>query len=261
MTNSAGKLWFPYAKPRLGSKLRLFCLPYAGGSAVIYRKWADLLPPFVEVFAVEIPGRGGRMREKPYTSIQALVEALENGITDYLEPPFAFFGHSMGAVIGFELAHKLLSARGLQPVHLFFSGRMAPQIVIKERPTYNLPHAEFIEELRRLQGTPAELLDNPELLELLEPILRADFQAIETYRYHPKPPLPCPFTVLGGHADKDITREHLEAWRQHTSGSFSLHMFPGHHFFLHDQMGMVLQTVSKALSRTASAESRDDRRL
>lgn len=252
-TNTTGRPWFPYLKPRPGASLRLFCLPYAGGNALIFRKWADLLPPFIEVFAVEIPGRGTRMQQQPFTSLRALVDAVEPAIGNYLDKPFAFFGHSMGAAISFELTHKLRSTHGVQPAHLIFSGRRAPQVPDRERPAFNLPHDEFIEELRRLQGTPTEVLANPELLEVVAPVLRADFELIETYRYAPQPRLACPITVLGGITDADIIRADLEAWREHASGLFSLHMFPGNHFFLHSHQTMVLQTIARALSQSAGA--------
>ncbi len=214
---------------------------------MIFRKWAQFLPPFIEVIPIEIPGRGGRMREQPFTSMAPLVEALEAAISGHLEKPFAFFGHSMGATISFELTHRLRS-RAVQPVQLFFSGRMAPQIVDQDPPTFNLPHDHFVEELRRLEGTPEDVLANRELLELLIPILRADFELIQTYRYVPRPPLACPVTVLGGIGDKDIPRADLEAWREHAGDRFSLHMFPGNHFFLHQCETQVLQTIAKALA-------------
>lgn len=251
--NTTGRPWFPYIKPRAGASLRLFCLPYAGGSALIFRKWADLLPPFIEVFAIEIPGRGTRMLQQPFTSLRALVDAIEPVLGNYLDKPFAFFGHSMGATISFELTHKLRLTRGVQPVHLIFSGRRAPQVPDREPHAFNLPHDEFIEELRRLQGTPTEILENPELLELIAPALRADFELIETYSYAPQPRLACPITVLGGITDTDITRADLEAWRDHASGRFSLHMFPGNHFFLHSHQTIVLQTIARALSQSAGA--------
>lgn len=248
MKNTAGKPWFPYVKPRPAARVRLFCLPYAGGSAAIFRKWPDLLPPFIEVFPIEIPGRGSRLREKPFTSVKALVDAVEGAICSYLEKPFALFGHSMGALISFELTHKLFAAQAVQPVQLFCSGRRAPEIVHHGPPTFNLPHHEFVEELRRLEGTPAEVLAHPELLEMLEPTLRADFEIVDTYRYAPRPALACPITVFGGIADIETTREHLEAWRKYTSGPFSLHMFPGNHFFLQPQERLVLQIIAKVLA-------------
>ena len=244
--------WFAYAKPRPTAQLRLFCLPFAGGSAVIFRNWANALPGFVEVCPIQLPGRGARLLEPSFTSMQSLVDAIEPSISANLDKPFAFFGHSMGASISFELIHKLRSERGLEPAHFFVSGRQAPQISEPDPITFNLPRLEFIQELRRLEGTPHEILDNPELLELLLPVLRADFELIQTYEYVARPPLKCPMTALGGIADKDVSREQLEAWREQSSGPFRICLFPGNHFFLQTEEKLVLQTITEQLRRLFS---------
>ena len=228
--------------------MRLFCLPYAGGNASIFRRWSDSLPSFIEVVPIEIPGRGTRMGEKPFKSMKPLVEAIAAAISDHLDKPFAFFGHSMGAIVSFELTHRILSMRRVRPAHLFFSGRRAPHIVHPAVPSSSLPDSEFVEKLRRLEGTPVEVLENPELFELISPILRADFELMETYTYAPRPRLQCPITVLGGITDEDIISRDLEAWRKHAAGPFSMHMFPGNHFFLHSHETLVLQTIASALA-------------
>jgi medium-chain acyl-[acyl-carrier-protein] hydrolase len=243
----ANNPWFAYAKPRPTAQLRLFCLPFAGGSAAIFRNWADLLPGFVEVCPIQFPGRGTRLHEQPFTSLQALVDAIESSISANLDKPFAFFGHSMGATISFELIHKLRSERALEPAHFFVSGRLAPQIPEPGPITFNLPRLEFIQELRRLEGTPREILDNQELLELLLPLLRADFELIQTYEYVARPRLKCPITALGGIADRDVSHEQLEAWREQSSGPFRICLFPGNHFFLQMEERLVLQTIVEQL--------------
>jgi medium-chain acyl-[acyl-carrier-protein] hydrolase len=177
-----------------------------------------------------------------------LVDALCSASSGHFDKPFAFFGHSMGATISFELAHKLYAERGLQPEHMFISGRRAPQIPEDDPPTFNLPEPEFIQEVRRLDGPSPEVLDNQELLALLVPILRADFELIQTYRYRARPRLECPITVLGGVADKEVSCEHLEAWREQSTGPFKIHSFPGNHFFLHDGEKTILQIVERQLS-------------
>lgn len=253
MNKIANNPWFAYAKPRPAAQLRLFCLPFAGGSAATFRNWANMLPGFVEVCPIQLPGRGARLLEQPFTSMQSLVDAIEPLISANLDKPFAFFGHSMGATISFELIHKLRFERGLEPVHFFVSGRQAPQIPERDPITFNLPRLEFIQELRRLEGTPPEILDNQELLELLLPVLRADFELIQTYEYVAKPRLKCPITVLGGIADKDVSREQLEAWREQSSGPFRMRLFPGNHFFLQTEEKSVLQTIVEQLSSLLSA--------
>src|SRR5436305_4022919 len=166
--------WFGSYKPRPETTLRLFCFPYAGGGAMIYRNWADYLPASIEVCPIQLPGRGNRLKEPAYTNLRNLVDELANSLAPYLEKPFAFFGHSMGAKIVFELARELKRRHGLEPVHLFASGCRAPHIPYDKPTTFDLPEDKFIEELRSLNGTPKEALENSELMQILTPILRAD---------------------------------------------------------------------------------------
>ncbi len=187
------------------------------------------------------------MAERPFTRLGPLVEALAAALRPYFDVPFAFFGHSMGAVIGFELARRLRGERLEGPAHLFVAGRRAPQIHDGGPFDFNLPEAEFIEELRRLNGTPREVLEHPELMQLVLPLLRADFEAIQTYDYAAAAPLDCPITAFGGTDDKDISRADLEAWREHTRSSFALRMFDGDHFFLHTAETPLLRTLSEYL--------------
>jgi len=172
---------------------------------------------------------------------------MAEALLPHLEGSFAFFGHSMGAIISFELAHLLRREHKPGPAHLFLSGRPAPHRTKKKSPTYNLPEPEFIEELRRLQGTPAEVLAHPELMSVLTPILRADLEICQTYEYAPRPPLECPITVFGGLQDQDVSREQLEGWRDYTSSSFAVRMFPGNHFFLHTSAPVLLRMIAQEL--------------
>jgi medium-chain acyl-[acyl-carrier-protein] hydrolase len=188
------------------------------------------------------------MAEPPFTSLPELVDGLASAIVSHLDKPFAFFGHSMGAKIGFELA-RLLKPKGVTPLHLFVSGCRAPQVPYTDPPTYNLPEPEFIEELRSLNGTPKEVLDNPELMNLMIPLLRADFEVVQTYEYMPAPPLQCPLTIFGGLEDEDVTREHLEAWREQTVAHTTLRMFPGDHFFLNSSPSLLLRVLGHELQQ------------
>jgi medium-chain acyl-[acyl-carrier-protein] hydrolase len=178
-----------------------------------------------------------------------MVHAISQAILPYLDQPFAFFGHSMGAMIGFELARLLRREYGLAPVHLFVSGRRAPQLGRVSPITYNLPEPELIEEVRLLDGTPKEVLENPELMEMMIPLLRADFEVVETYTYVPEAPLDCPITVFGGLQDSETGREMLEPWREQTSLNFTLSMLPGGHFFLHSDQRILLNALSRELNR------------
>src|SRR5882724_6229499 len=199
--------WVGSPKPNGQSRLRLFCFPYAGGNSTIYRSWPDRLPPSIDVWPVHLPGRGGRLHEPAYTQLMPLVEAAAEALLPYLDKPFAFFGHSMGAMISFELSRLLRRRRAPQPLHLSVSGRQAPQVKDWDPPTYNLPEPEFVEELRRLNGTPKGVLEHPELMQLMIPLLRADFEVCQTYSYTPEVPLDCPVTAFGGLNDQDVTRE------------------------------------------------------
>lgn len=240
--------WLDCSRLKSHAKARLFCFPYAGGAASIYRNWSQRLPMSIEVCPVQIPGRGNRLSEAPYSNLFTLVEALGEVLLPYLDRPFAFFGHSMGALIGFELAHLLRDANKPEPTQLFVSGRCAPQAGKKDDPTYKLPEAEFIEELRRLKGTPAEALEQPELMQMMLPILRADFEICQTYEYSHETPLTCPIKAYGGLQDDEVSREDLEAWSRHTTASTRLRMFPGDHFFLHSSEQALLQTLARDLS-------------
>lgn len=223
--------------------LRLFCFPYGGGAAQAYRSWIKTLPPEIDVCAIQLPGRGNRLREPPLTKMSLAVELVGKEIVSLLDRPYAFFGHSMGAILAFEVA-RLLRRRGHQyPTHLFVSGHKAPQIPKTEPFTYNLPDADFIKELKRLNGTPTEVLEHPETMRMMLPLLRADFESIQTYSYKHEPPLDRPITALGGLLDPDISRETLEPWREQTTAAFNLQMFPGDHFFLHTDQTRVLRVI------------------
>ena len=235
-------------KPNPKASLRLFCLPYAGGSSLIFRTWADSLPKSIEVCPIELPGRLTQMRSAPFTRLKPLVSEISSNLMAYFDKPFAFFGHSMGGLISFELARLLRQKYGINPIHLFISGRRPPQIPNTDPPIHALPETEFLEELRRLNGTPEAVLQNTELMQLLLPILRADFAVLETYTYTNEPPLECPITAFGGLQDKDVTLEDLEAWRKHTNNSYQSQMFPGNHFFLHSAQPLLLQSIAQQLN-------------
>lgn len=246
--------------------IRLFCFPYAGGGSLTFRTWANQLGPSVAVCPAQLPGREGRLVENLFTRYQSLVEAIADAIFPYLDRPFAFFGHSMGAIISFELARHLRRHNGPTPAHVFVSGRRAPHLSVNEPTTYKLPDFEFTEELRRLNGTPREVLDNAELMNLLIPLLKADFEVCQTYRYTNGPPLDCPISAFGGLQDRDVGSEMVEAWGQHTAGPFRRWMLPGDHFFIHSAQKRLLRILSQELatvvtSAAASRQQRDVKRL
>jgi medium-chain acyl-[acyl-carrier-protein] hydrolase len=237
--------WVICPKPNPHASLRLFCFPYAGGGAASYRNWSDELPALIEVCPIELPGRGTRITEPPFTRMAPLVEAIAPALLPYLDRPFAFFGHSMGALISFELAHLLRKKYRLLPTYLFISGvsgRFEPN---DRRSIHTLPKAEFIKELRLLNGTPEAVLENTELMDLLLPILRADFAITETYSYSVEPPLSCPMMVFGGLDDPKVNRSQLEVWRFQTSATFSLQLLLGDHFFIHTAQTHLLTLIAQ----------------
>jgi medium-chain acyl-[acyl-carrier-protein] hydrolase len=174
---------------------------------------------------------------------------MTTALAPYLDKPFSFFGHSMGAIIAFEVSRRLRAVSLAGPLDLFVSGSRAPQLPDKAPPTYDLPEPAFIEELRQLNGTPQEVLEHPELMQVLIPLLRADFELVQTYVYSEKPPLACTITVFGGTEDKQVTPEGLEGWRAQTNSGFSLHMLPGDHFFLLTATQALLRIISETLRR------------
>jgi medium-chain acyl-[acyl-carrier-protein] hydrolase len=237
-----------YVQPNPQAELRLFCLPYAGGSSQTYRGWASHLSQKIELCPIELPGRGARFSEATITNFPTLVQEIALGIHRYLDKPFAFFGHSMGALLSFELTQLLLQQGYPSPVHLFVSGHRAPHFKSDKTKIHNLPDTEFTEEIRRLGGTPEAVLANVELRNLVFPVLRSDFAAIETYTYQPGRSLSCPITAFGGLQDQGVGVTDLEAWRKYTTGKFRLHMLNGNHFFLHQVQPLILQVVNQQLS-------------
>ena len=166
----------------------------------------------------------------------------------YLDRPFAFFGHSLGALIGFELARRIRNEYGFEAVHLFASGHRAPHLARARRPIHKLPDAQLIEELRQLNGTPPSILEHGELLRLVLPVLRADFSLCETYAYNNEPPLDSSISVFGGDQDGGVSSADLQAWQMHTAAGFRMNLFAGDHFFLHSSRIPLLGELSRQLS-------------
>lgn len=210
----------------------------------MFRTWPALLPSDLELVAVQLPGREDRLKEPPARRLSILVSSIGEQIQPLLEKPFSFFGHSMGAILAFELARYLHQVYAKAPVHLIVSGRKAPHLHAAPRNLHALPHDQFLAKLKELGGTDLQVFDHPEMLELILPVLRADFETCETYEYIPGAPLPSVITAFGGVEDSETPELHMEEWRQHGTGEFSLHMMPGNHFFINSARLKVLQIIA-----------------
>ena len=237
--------------------MRLICVPYAGVGAAVYRPWRGAFSAEIEVLALQMPGRENRLGEAPFSRLEPLVATASAAIRPYLDVPFAVFGHSVGGLIAFELARHLRATEGLEPVHLFVSGRRAPHLAPRHSAIAHLPDSEFVSEVnRRYGGIPLELLSEPELLALFLPGLKADVALFEGYRYESREPLTCPMSVFGGVQDAEATPADLAGWRQLTSGAFGVRMFPGGHFFLRSAHADVVRQVATDLARSVVGGSR-----
>jgi medium-chain acyl-[acyl-carrier-protein] hydrolase len=231
------KSWLPNVESQAG-KPRLFCFPYAGAGALAYRTWIAALSPVVSVCPVRLPGRETRIHEEPIADMAALVNALEAAITPYLDRPFAFFGHSMGAAIAFELARSLRRHGKTLPIALYVSGARAPQFRLHWTPPPAPDDRQLLQQL-----LPAELLDNPHVMEYALPVLRADTTLYRRYVYAAEAPLPLPIFAYGGHSDPNVSPEHIEAWREQTTSAFLRREFEGGHFFIHSAGDEFLRTL------------------
>jgi len=246
-TQPAKDPWIQRPRPRPEARLRLLLLPHAGGGASMYRGWADALPLDVEVCPVQLPGRENRMMEKAFDRMDPLVDTLAGVLERWRDLPYAVFGHSNGAAVGFELARRARRTDTPGPVHLFASGRRAPDIPSRLPDVSGLPDERMIEELARLGGIPAEVTQHPELMKLLLPLLRADMGLIESYEFRDEPPLSIPITAYTGLADPRVTVEEAEAWARHTAAEFRIRAFPGDHFYLASGRDAVLAALSRDL--------------
>jgi medium-chain acyl-[acyl-carrier-protein] hydrolase len=202
---------------------------------------------------VQLPGREDRAGEAPFRSAGAVVEALQSQIAELLDVPFCFFGHSMGALIAFELTRALRRSSRRLPAHLFVSGCRAAHLTDASPPLSAVPRGEFIEATRRLGGTPAGVLASTELMDLILPVLRADFQLFESYGYQHEEPLDVPLTAFGGVNDEAVPAAAVEQWSAHTTVAFRSHLLPGGHFFVRSARPAVLAEVAATLRHGVGA--------
>ncbi|GAA0517318.1 thioesterase [Saccharopolyspora subtropica] len=227
-------------------QIRLFCFPHAGGGPSAYRGWVGALGPEIEVVPVPLPGREARIAERPHHRMDELAEQITRELAPSLDRPYAFFGHSMGAGLAWELARRTA------PLGVIASARRAPHLPTRRRRMSELSDQEFVTELGRLDGTPREVLENPELVELFLPTLRADFALSESFLAPAGRRLHCPVVALAGEGDAEVDREELAAWAESTTGPFRSRWFPGGHFYLSGPNPEVLAEVRAAVLEFAA---------
>jgi surfactin synthase thioesterase subunit len=258
MRGGAGKWLVPIGGTSRGRAL-LFCFPFAGGGTAPFRGWPQHLGNDIEVLAVLPPGRESRFAEPPLRDFGLLVQRAAAGLLAVVDRPFALFGHSLGAVVAYEVA-RVMERHDAVPAMLFVSGRKAPHLPSPRPPIAGLEDAAFLRGMAEMEGTPGEVLESPELLELLLPMLRADFALAEEYRPLPGPRLACPVTALGSEDDRWIDRPGLQAWQEVTGGPFELRIFPGNHFYLlryaERLLGYLDQRMAVACGGIATAPAR-----
>ncbi|ACL75052.1 thioesterase II family protein [Ruminiclostridium cellulolyticum] len=231
--------------------INLFCFPYAGGSSSVFSKLKRYADKNIKVVPVELAGRGQRIGEPFYKNMNEAINDIYDKISSFTyEQPFAFFGHSMGSSMVFELSHKILQNQKKEPIHLFISGRCPPINHKDDKKIHGLPDNKFIEEVYELGGTPKEVFENMELRRVFLPILRADYKLVEEYQYFEKAnKLSCDISVFNGKDDRMTNLDGMKGWGDYTSGKTNIFEFDGGHFFLHNQMKEIMDIMNKTLHR------------
>ena len=245
--------WIKHHRPQPDASVRLFCFHHAGGGASLYAGWGELAVSDLEICPVLLPGREQRMAEAAHADMAPLVDALVAALQPWMDMPFAFFGHSMGARVALALSLALARRGGPQPCHLIVSANQAPQHPVSRPPMHRLDDAAFLAELRAMGGTPEELLRSADLMKMVLPTMRADFRVIETYRPDTTERLGCDLTAFGGRDDDRVEDAGLRAWAELTDGRFACRAWPGGHFYLKDQSAAVVNVVSASIFRSLAA--------
>lgn len=240
--------WFLITKPKPRAKYRLFCFPYAGGSATAYLGWEHLLPDDIELVAIQPPGRANRLNENLLTSVHEMAEEIASVIPPWLDRPYFMYGHSLGSVVSFELLH-LLKARNLPLPKRFFCGaRRAPHAPPRIAPIHDYPLDKFKLELKSLNGTPDVVLENSDLMEIFVPILRTDFKAAYVYHRDPNVKLECEVSAFCGSRDDKVIVEDMVGWQDHFHKPMDFRVFDGGHFFMDDGKALVVGAICESVS-------------
>lgn len=251
---AANNNWIMYNQEREAPKGRLICFPYAGCAASIFRTWPDLLGDDIEVLPIQLPGRETRLSEKPCHDVEALIDTLFEVLHPYLNLPFAFFGHSMGTFLCYELQLKIKKELGKDAVRFFVSGGSPPNTTARLLNIARLPDKEFVDTLVEHGGIPQLIVENPDFLSFFVPIIRNDFILMESYLFKPSAPLNTPLTLLGGTRDQMISEERLKGWEEFTALECELHMFDGGHFFINEYTKEIVTLIKNQLVLQSNAD-------
>ncbi|MEO6504014.1 MAG: alpha/beta fold hydrolase [Jatrophihabitantaceae bacterium] len=244
--------WFTDGANPAGA-MRLFLFPFAGGNANTFRPWQELLGPRLELRVAQLPGRGVRLFDPPMTDMDELVARLTRAVTGLADRPFAFFGHSLGALVAFEVARQLRRAGRPEPISLWVSGAEGPQTRVVRRQLHTMADAELIAALADYNGTPPEMLADQELMQLVLPGLRADFALNERYVYRPEPALDLPIHLLLGDQDPYVEAELASGWSLESSRPVRRHLFAGHHFFLDEHRRSIATLLADTVAEEVSS--------
>jgi medium-chain acyl-[acyl-carrier-protein] hydrolase len=228
-------------------RVRLFCFPYAGGNGQIFKSWADSLPDYIEVVGIELPGRGRRFAEPFIDDINQVIDHLYESIKSSLDIPFAFYGHSNGALLVFELTKRVIARTGISPQKIFIAAKRSPHLG-REVPLHKLCDEEFVKVIRDYKGTPIQVFSHPELLELYLPILRADFALSENYIFMDQAPLSTEAVLIAGEADEIASVEEVFAWENLFATPPEKEVVTGDHFFLNSCQEHLFSIIQQKLS-------------
>ncbi len=229
------------------TRFNLFVLPHAGGNKYAYKPFADVAPSHVNVILLEYPGRGERLQQATVSDAVSLARLMVSEIRHYLHTPYAVYGHSMGTLIGLLMLREIQQLALPRPKFVFFTGSEGPATRKHEKIRYKLPDPELIEELRSLGGVSQEVLNEPQILEFFLPIIRADFQVIETYEYVPARPMDIPFSIAIG-TQENVTVEEARSWQKETRRPVEVMQFHGQHFFIFDHTHRIMKLIAEKVN-------------
>jgi surfactin synthase thioesterase subunit len=234
-------------------QIKLICFPFAGGSSYSYQRFEKYLPNNIKIVNAELPGRGRRMDEPLEKDIRKMAADVFHAIKPFLNSPYAIYGHSMGALLGYLVAQLIYNEGFPLPIGLFVSGRGGPSLIERKERRYDLPQPEFFSVLKELGGCPEEILADEVMMEFFEPIIRADFEAVETFKYQPENPLHLPVEAMIGRSE-DITEHEARLWEKETTGTFNLTYFEGDHFFIYQHEHEIINMIIKKLNHHESRQ-------